>query len=110
MGWHRRGNGSYFYRSIREGVRVYKVYFGQGEDALALARQIEKRRQDRLAEKAAHQQEMTQVAAAEQSLRELQALADLLLNAVLLASNCYKHHGQWRRRGHGTEVKHARRG
>jgi hypothetical protein len=113
MSWERRkgGSGRYFYKSVRQGDRVRKIYAGKGKEAERLAREIEQRRQQLQAEREALQLEQLQVAAAEQTLRALQDVADLLVRAFLLAANCYKHKGQWRRRrsnardGHGDQAR-----
>lgn len=106
MGWLNRGHsGPYYYRSVRVGDRVTKVYVGRGQHAEHLARGVEQRSRDRLARRAAVQQELAQVAAAEGALQELRELADLLVKAVLLAANCYQHHGQWRRRHGGKDSR-----
>jgi hypothetical protein len=108
MAWCSRGaSGQYYYRSVREGDRVRKEYVGQGENAEQLAREVEERRQKRLATREALQCELAQVAGADQCLQELRQLANLLVKAVLLAANCYQHHGQWRRR-HGTDGQRDR--
>jgi hypothetical protein len=107
----KRGSGRYFYKSVRDGDRVRKMYAGKGEEAERLAREIEQRRQQLRAEREALQSEQLQMAAAEQALRALQDVADLLVQAVLTAGNCYKHNGQWRRRrsnvrdGDGDQVR-----
>jgi hypothetical protein len=41
MSWDSKdGSGPYFYRSVREGDRVQKLYAGKGEEAEKLAREI----------------------------------------------------------------------
>lgn len=99
MSWHSDGhNAPCYYRHVRQGDRVRRVYVGRGPEAQRLAREVEQRRQDRLEARESHRLEMAQVAVAEGSLHELRDVADLLVKAVLLAANCYQHKGQWRRR------------
>jgi hypothetical protein len=103
MSWHSNGRTApAYYQHVRQGDRVRRVYIGRGEDAHRLAREVEQRCQARFANREAIQQELSQVAAAEQHLYDLRNLANLLVKAVLLTANCYQHHGQWRRR-HGRE-------
>src|SRR4051794_13232936 len=103
MSWDTKGKGRYYYASVREGDKVRKVYCGRGEKAKEMARQAEQRQKERLAQREACEREMAQVAAAEEKLRELRAIADLLVRAVLLGAGCYQHKGQWRRRRHARD-------
>jgi hypothetical protein len=104
MGWDAKGGHSrYYYRSIREGDRVRKVYVGRGQQAENLARQVEQRRQERQAQREARHREFAEVASAEEKLRELHDLADLLMRAVLLGTGLHEHRGLWRRRRYGRD-------
>jgi C4-dicarboxylate-specific signal transduction histidine kinase len=110
MSWHSDGRTApAYYQHVRQGDRVRRVYIGRGPEAHRLAREVEQRRQDMVASREAFQRELAEEAAAEQSLQELRDMTDLLVEAVLLTANCYHHHGQWRRRGHGRESQSARR-
>jgi Fe2+ transport system protein B len=100
MSWDARGqHGPYFYRSMRVGQRVLKVYAGRGQQAEELARQIEQRKHERQAV----QKELNQAAVAEQRLQELQDVADLLMRAVFMRMGLHEHRGQWRKRRYGKE-------
>jgi len=102
MSWEMRGkHGPFFYRSIRIGDRVRKVYAGRGQRAEESARQIEQQRKERQAQREAKQKELAQVAVAEQKLQELQDLADMLMQAVLIGMGLHEHKGEWRRRRYG---------
>jgi hypothetical protein len=108
MSWHISGrNAPCYYQHIRQGDLVNRVYVGRGPEAHRLAREVEQRRQDRLARREAYLGELTQLAPAEEALRELRRLANLMVKAVLLTSGCYQHHGQWRRR-HGNDAQRNR--
>ena len=41
MAWERRGNQHYFYRSVRCGGKVKKIYYGRGDLAMAAAESLE---------------------------------------------------------------------
>src|SRR4051794_11955341 len=103
MSWDYRGAKAYFYQNVREGNKVRKVYIGRGEKAEEMAHQVEQRQKERQAQRELCQREMAELAAAEEKLRELRAIADLLVRAVLLGANCYQHKGQWRRRRNGKD-------
>jgi hypothetical protein len=104
MSWDAKGGRNrYFYRSVRDGDRVRKVYVGRGLPADELARQVEQRRRERHAQREAQQREMAQVAGAEQKLQELHDLATLLMQAVLIGIGLHEHRGQWRRRRHARD-------
>jgi hypothetical protein len=104
MGWDRKGScGLYYYKSVREGDRVRKVYLGRGPRAEAEAGQVEARRQARQAERATCRQDVAKVAAAEQALRDLKTLAGQLVQAALEGAGFHQHRGQWRRRRHARD-------
>jgi hypothetical protein len=50
MGWERRRQGSFYYRSERRGSRIYKTYFGNGPLAALAAQQDEIRQTERARE------------------------------------------------------------
>jgi hypothetical protein len=99
MAWERRGNRSYYYRSVRRGGRVVKEYFGTGRvaelcaqlDGLTLERRAIER-QDRAAER-------DRSAALEARTLELIQLTDVLVAATLMVAGYHRHdRGTWRRR------------
>ena len=99
MGWDHKGRGGpYYYRSVREGDRVRKVYVGKGEAAEEHARQVADRRQQRQADREVREAELAQVAEAEQCLHDLHVNAGQMLQAVMLSMGYHNHKGQWRRR------------
>jgi len=100
LSWDAKARGSkrgYFYKSIRRGDRIVKVYMGRGEEADEAARQIEQRRKDCQAQREAWQEELAQLAAADQHLRELQEAAYLLVAAVLTGAGYHQRRGEWRK-------------
>src|SRR5579871_4275907 len=106
MSWDKRGkNGPYYYRSIRVGVRVRKVYVGRGQQAEEVARQIEQQRKERQAQREAQKREQGQMSVAEQRLQEIQDLADALMRAVFIGMGLHEHKGEWRRRRNGRNSR-----
>ena len=99
MAWERRGNRSYYYRSVRTGTRVTKEYAGGGLMG-ALAEEFEaERREKRAYEVDRRRRERARWAALEQPARELDELADVLMTASLMMAGFHRHdRGEWRRR------------
>ena len=116
MGWDAKGNGGnrYFYRSERRPGRPHpvKVYVGKGPGAEEAARQLEGRRQARLArreaDRAALLSERAGVAAADGALRELEGLVNEVVRAALRGAGYHEHRGEWRRRRHGQDGRSDR--
>jgi hypothetical protein len=98
MGWEQRGNGRYYYSGRRDNGRVVKRYIGCGRLAAAaagLAAHDRQRRADDRAEWADERQEMDAIDA---PLSELNALADLVVRAAMLAAGFRRHHrSEWRK-------------
>ena len=106
MAWDRKARGDrrgYYYRSVRVGGEVRKVYLGRGDGALAAARQVEGRHEQRQALRRALLDEQAEVAQADDLLRQLHALLTLFVEAVLHDAGYHSHHGSWRRRRHGDD-------
>jgi hypothetical protein len=106
MPWSRKQRGragGYFYLSKRIDGRPTKVYVGAGPVARQAAREVEDRRRQRLAERAARLLEEARLTAADQALRELAAATRLLARAALLLAGYHQYRGQWRlRRGRAS--------
>jgi hypothetical protein len=85
MGWEKRRSGhSYYYSARRVGRRVVKTYLGSGRlGATAAGLADRQRRADDRAEWADQRREMD---ALDTPLSELNALADLMARAALLAA------------------------
>jgi hypothetical protein len=99
MSWDTKGSrGPYYYKSVREGDRVRKIYIGRGERAIEEARKVEQRKQNQQAQREARHQEITRIAAANALLKEFKALADVLILAIMTDAGFYLHRGQWRKR------------
>jgi len=101
MSWDRKECGhSYYYRSIRNGSRVTKKYFGRGAEAkVAEQRDVASRRR-KLKEKEHWDRVMGQTERARVETESLFNFANLMMRVVLVAHGHYCHKGhEWRRRG-----------
>ncbi len=97
MGWEDRGGcGPYYYRSVREGKLVRKVYQGGGVIGKLTAQSDEMRRQQREEEAARWREERERLEQSTAFLRELEEAAEVLVRAVLVARGYCKHKGEWR--------------
>src|SRR4051812_48497446 len=95
MGWER---GRYYTRSVKVNGRVEREYVGAGLVAELAARMDERFRRLREAEREAVRAEKASLDPPT-ALDELNALADVLTRAILLASGCRQHkRGEWRKR------------
>src|SRR3712207_5762858 len=104
MSWDQKGKyGPYYYRTLREGRTVRKLYLGKGKQAEAAARDVEQRRQARQAAREAWHQEQARLAGAEQQLHDLRALAQVLVRAFLDGAGYHEHRGEYRRRRHARD-------
>ncbi len=95
MGWLTRGRKRYFYRSVRTGRAVRRVYAGTGEAAELAALEDTARR----AEARAWRDERSRLAAADAALDRLADVARAFADANCLLGGFRKHaRGEWRRR------------
>ena len=109
MSWDAKsGSKRYYYRSVRDGDRVRKIYLGCGPEAEKAAREVEQRRIQRKANQEALRREQTALSGANEAIDALQTLTQGLYEAFLVANGCYQHHGQWRRRRHARDGHHHR--
>src|SRR3954453_3031151 len=96
MALDRFGNYS---RSVREGGRVRRVFFGKGPVAQMAALLDDERRCQRQARARAWRAEQPRWEAAAARQRALDDLGEMLARAALLAAGFYQHdRGAWRRR------------
>jgi hypothetical protein len=98
MSWERRRGRDYYYRGIREGKRVRKVYLGGGPEAVEAARVDAERR----AQEQAERMERAEVETLDAQMDQLCRLVQRLMTAVLYSAGFHQHdRGEWRkRRGH----------
>ena len=103
MGWDK--GGRYYTRSRRENGRVVREYVGGGRTGEIVAQFDAIERDERETQRQCARIEREQVAAVEAPLAALNALADLLAEAALVAAGYRRHHrGEWRKsRGRSNE-------
>jgi hypothetical protein len=98
VSWERRKGSRYYYRAIREGKRVRKVYLGSGPEAVEAARVDAERR----AQEQAERTERAEVEQLDAQMDQLCRAVQRLMTAVLYGAGFHQHaRGAWRkRRGH----------
>ena len=99
MAWERRGDHTYYYRSVRSGTRVTKEYIGGGYAASLIARLEGIERDQRTQRRERLEFERQRWAALEGPVLELDEVTDLLVTAAMTAAGYRRHdRGEWRRR------------
>jgi hypothetical protein len=99
MAWERRGNRSYYYRSVRRGGQVVKEYLGIGTVAELGAQLDALTRERRAIEQQDRAAERSRCDMLEEQTLELIQLTDALVAATLTAAGYHRHdRGAWRRR------------
>jgi hypothetical protein len=101
MGWYRKQRGGkrgYYYRSVRVNGRAIKQYIGSGPAAELIADLEAERQESKRAAREARLRESAQLAVIEMAICAAQRLAAILVNATMILSGYYLHHGDWRRR------------
>lgn len=103
MAWETKGGRRYFYRSIREGKRVKKVYLGTEETAEELAAILSARRIEEQERSQREQVEREDRLALERRLLQYQKTVQKVVSAFLRAAGYHQHHqGEWRKRRETT--------
>jgi hypothetical protein len=108
MSWDKKQRGGanrYYYRSVRTGTKVTKIYFGRGPLAELAARLYEAVHEKRRAARQTWLAEQVQLAEAGRLLQELRTLTKLLTTATLVVNGYHLHHGEWRRRRYETTAQ-----
>jgi hypothetical protein len=93
-----RDGRPYYYRSVRDGKAVRKVYVASGELAQTLAHADEAIRHRREEECRWEREELERLEALAAPLEELSEAVGVLARAHLVAAGCHRHKGEWRRR------------
>lgn len=107
MAWERRGkHGRLVYYRVSKTIagKVVKQYLGRGERAIAAAAVVAQAKMQCEADRQAVQEEQAQLAGPDGLALELITVADLLMNATLLAAGYHRlNYGIWRRKRRGKE-------
>jgi hypothetical protein len=93
---HRDGN-LYYYRSVRDGEKVRKVYVGAGEIARISYEGDSLRRTVQETERQREKAKLERLEALAAPVVELSEAAEILVRAHLIASGYHRHKGEWRR-------------
>ncbi len=93
---HRDGRLCY-YRSVRDGEKVRKVYVGAGEIARISYEGDLLRRTVQEAERQRGKVELERLEALAAPVLELSEAAEVLVRAHLIVAGCHRHKGEWRR-------------
>lgn len=97
MGWETRGNGSYYYRKMRQDGRVVSEYIGAGMVAEALAELDADARGDAAAARRAWAKRVQAERRHDAALTEVDDMVRTMTAAVLIAEGFHTHGRQWRR-------------
>lgn len=97
MGWETRGNGSYYYRKVRDGGRVRSEYLGAGVVAELLAEVDDLDRQRRQLDAEEWQDVIDAERRHDSALAEVDDMVRTMSAAVLIAAGLHTHGRQWRR-------------
>jgi hypothetical protein len=93
----RRDGRLYYYRSVRDGERVRKVYVGAGEVARISSETDILRRTSQRVQRERERAELQRLEGLVAPLEELSEAAKVLVIAHLVDGGHRKHKGQWRR-------------
>jgi hypothetical protein len=93
----RRDGNLYYYRSVRDGEKVRKVYVGAGEFARIFVEGDILRRTSRKAQREREKAELERLEALAAPVEELSEAAEVLVRAHLVEAGYHRHKGEWRR-------------
>jgi hypothetical protein len=93
----RRNGRLYYYRSVRDGERVRKVYVGAGEVARICSETDTLQRTSRRAQRERERAELERLEGLVAPLEEVSEAAKVLLIAHLVDGGFRKRKGEWRR-------------
>jgi crotonobetainyl-CoA:carnitine CoA-transferase CaiB-like acyl-CoA transferase len=97
MALETRGGNLYYYRSVRDGEAVRKIYIGAGEIARISHESDRLRRTAQEAEREKQQAELERLKALAAPVLELSEAAEILAQAHLVAAGYRRYQGKWRR-------------
>jgi hypothetical protein len=93
----RRNGQLYYYRSVRDGEKVRKVYVGAGEFARICSETDILRRTGRRAQRERERTELEKLEGLVALVEEVSEAAKVLVTAHLVDGGYRKHKGEWRR-------------
>jgi hypothetical protein len=93
----RRDGRLYYYRSVRDGEKVRKVYVRAGEFARICSETDILRRSSRRARREQERAELERLEALIAPVLELSEAAEVLAHAHLIAAGYHRHKGEYRR-------------
>src|SRR5947209_3462452 len=96
MAWEKRGDGQFYYRSLRVRGRVVKQYIGTGERGRKAAEEDRATRDARRQATLLRQEKNKDLDDLIVQLDEFGTLIDQLVTCQLLCAGWRKHHRQWR--------------
>ena len=97
MTLERKNGNLYYYRSVREGEKVHKVYVGAGEIARVFHEGDVLRRAGRKVQREREKGELERLEALASPVLKLSEAADILARAHLIAAGYHRRKGEYRR-------------
>jgi len=97
MALEQRDGNIYYYRSVREGEKIRKVYVGAGEKAHVSHEEDVLRRTGRRARLEREKEDRQRLEALAVPVLEVSEAAEILARAHLVAAGYHKHKGVYRR-------------
>ena len=95
MAWHK----GYFYRSVREGDRVRRIYVGKGAAAQQAARELEQRKAERQARQEKRRLKRQEITTLHELVHQACQHTQVLMEASLVAAGFRQYFGSdWHRR------------
>jgi hypothetical protein len=92
---HRDGC-TYYYRTVRSGDKVRKIYLGAGELARIVHEREIMNRTLKAAKRDRDREELEHLEALAAPVMELCEISDVLTRAAIVASGFHRHKGEWR--------------
>jgi hypothetical protein len=93
----RRNGRLYYYRSVRDGEKVRKLYVGAGDLARICSEIDLLRRTSRRAQRERERAELERLEGLVAPLEEVSEATKVLITAHLVNAGCRKRKGEWRR-------------
>ena len=102
MALEKRDGNLYYYRHVRDGLRVRKVYVGSGELARVAYKQDLIKRTAEKHRRNEEREEQERLEALASSVEEFCEVTEILTRAYLIASGYRRYQGHWRKRREST--------